>query len=248
MREVFQFKSDYRNYSSLDFRPRQSLDLLRQLEELELDSLPRFQIEPLPVERSLTGFHVAERNTLPFGDNAYLTPGIICLSSRAREALQSVIDGNGVYIPLESDIGDFVGFFPLTVRDASIFDVPRTDIRFWPDKDLKAFRSGNGKVCFQPDQLETLPPVFRVMNRRGPILVTEEFMNVVRSEGLTGFACEQIYPPPDPEIERRKYLQKRQQEKCRGIPPQTRIETSRGRESKEKETENQKATEENPNE
>ncbi|MGI9455648.1 MAG: imm11 family protein, partial [Aeoliella sp.] len=95
----------------------------------------------------------------------------------------------------------------------TILDMERSDIRYYPNGWLRQFRTTHKRLYFLEEELDGLPPIFRLNDRYGAILVTEEFVDIVERDRLTGMSCDLVWPQSDPEVERQKYLEKRRRKK-----------------------------------
>ncbi len=64
------------------------------------------------------------------------------------------------------------------------------------------------RYAFHEARLEGLS-IFKVPELLLPVFATDVFVRHVHESGLTGFYFRCVWPPPDPETERRKFLETR---------------------------------------
>lgn len=140
------------------------------------------------------------------------------LSKRALDSLHDLIQPYVEFLPLTSAAGEFTAFKVL--REVDALDRERSEIEWFPQlkreigkprqaRAIKRFAFHEGALA--DEVLFQLPE----MSAHTHIFVTQEFINCVDKNGLTGFRFTDVWPPADPAIERQKYLAKRQKKNRR---------------------------------
>jgi hypothetical protein len=150
-----------------------------------LDGTPRQEgWQPLPVTR-LTASDLGE----PWSeaDFPWLGPHVLVLRERAVAALGPALRSCGELLPLSCPDAELWLFHPLTVADA-LDEQASAIVRFADGGILTVER-----YAFHPDKVPGVP-VFKVPQlMRGPLFVTDSFVEQVRASNLTGFGCSAVW-------------------------------------------------------
>lgn len=141
---------------------------------------------PLPVERD---YSVKGNMTKPLGDrvgiDAYVDPMV--LSRRALEVLLPHIGDLGQVLPLAFEEAEYSFFNVTNVVDA--LDEPHTEISRFPSGRISKIE----RYAFRPEAVRD-QWLFKIPQRRGGFLfVTDRFVDLVKSSGLTGFKFKPVW-------------------------------------------------------
>ncbi|CRK57549.1 hypothetical protein [Alloactinosynnema sp. L-07] len=149
-----------------------------------LDGTPRQAAwRPVPVARLAvedTGEPRAE------ADLPWLGGHVLVLRPRAVAALRPLLEACGELLPLACPDADLWLFNALTVTDA--LDESASEIVRFDDGEILAVE----RYAFHPERISA--PVFKVPQLlRGPLFVTDDFIDLVAAAELTGFGFSQVW-------------------------------------------------------
>ena len=135
---------------------------------------------PLPVMRD---YSVKDNMTKPLGDrvgiDAYVDPMV--LSRHALDVLLPHIGDLGQVLPLEFEEAEYSFFNVTNVVDA--LDEEASELDYFPDGGIYRVL----RYVFKPEAVRD-QWLFKIPQRKsGPVLVTDRFVDLVKSSGLTGF-------------------------------------------------------------
>lgn len=216
MKKVFEIKDDFDRNCGLVYEFDDCVPSLSALEKIvstesklpeELEKILPIRVIQSPYDNTHDG-----SGDSPLGDINYLAPGLVCLNLVAYSALADKVKKFGRFLPLLMSGIELIAFYPTVVLQKEALDLSGSDISFYPDGRIRTYRNNHGCLYFQNEWLKNAPPIFR-LTKRGPILVTDLFVDVIQSLGLTGAKCEQLWPHTDIESDRLKYLVKRKRKK-----------------------------------
>lgn len=109
-------------------------------------------------------------------------------SNAAAKSLRDMLEPNGELLPVRSTVGKFFAFQSRTLVDGLIDPSKTTGDRMYPGSPI--FYNIE-KYAFRRLP-KIIPPIFRLRENPSPILVTLEFADRVRAEGLRGFDFRQL--------------------------------------------------------
>jgi hypothetical protein len=141
---------------------------------------------PLPVERD---YSVKDNMTKPLGDrvgiDAYVDPMV--LSRHALDVLLPHIGNLGQVLPLAFDEAEYAFFNVTNVVDA--LDESASELKYFPDGGFHRVL----RYAFKPDAVRD-QWLFKIPQQPGGFLfVTERFVELVKSSGLTGFKFKPVW-------------------------------------------------------
>jgi hypothetical protein len=118
--------------------------------------------------------------------------GDLPMTHAARERIGSYLEKYGEFLPLECDDGTFLTFHVTHFVDA--LDEHASDVLRSPDDPDVVLMIH--KHIFQPERL-TLDWMFKLPQSRGrgSFYVTDPFVNLIRTSGLTGLDFHRVWPP-----------------------------------------------------
>lgn len=118
----------------------------------------------------------------------YLTAGVPVFTPVALAALEDLLKPHGELLPLQSQDGAFYAYNVTAVVDA--LDISQSDIKFMEDCSRIVIVN---RYAFRQDQLTGIP-IFKVPQlRKGRVFVTDEFVQRVNDQGLTGFRFRHLW-------------------------------------------------------
>jgi hypothetical protein len=135
---------------------------------------------------------------LPSGRKSGDTPGdfgefsgLLIFSRRAQLALGDLLSKAGTFLPVTSQLGDFVGFRLDATLDA--LDEECASVNWSETVDhTQRWASSIYRYAFHTDSLSG-PSIFR-LSQHWQILVLRQFVETVRNAGLTGFRFCRVWP------------------------------------------------------
>lgn len=140
------------------------------------------------------------------------------LSKRAVDELRDLLDENGQLFQAPSREGKFFFYNVTTVIDA--LDTSRSEIEYFTQSPKyprpKRIHTVKRYEFFEAELKAAT--IFKVPQLWLELFVTDAFVQRVGESRLTGFDFHQVWPPPDPEIERRKFLEKRERKRMHKKP------------------------------
>jgi hypothetical protein len=124
-------------------------------------------------------------------DFPYCAGGALAMTSTAKMIIGSVLQRYGEFLPLSCQDGSFWAFHVTHFVDAldeNASDVERASGH--PDRII-----GIKRHAFRPERL-TADWMFKLpqFRGRGPTYVTDPFVNMIRTSGLTGLEFKRIWP------------------------------------------------------
>ena len=117
--------------------------------------------------------------------------GLMIFSLRARLALGTMLSEAGIFLPVTSKLGEFVGFRLDAVNDA--LDEERATVN-WSTNVARTYRyaSSISRYAFHTERLVNTP-FFRIPVH-WHLLVLHPFMQAARTAGLTGMTFCRVWP------------------------------------------------------
>jgi hypothetical protein len=182
--KIFDLACDLQRYASFLFRDVQES---AKWGDGWFEGTPRDGYYPTPIgKRNRTGDE-PRSDVLPDFTHIGLDP-IPTFSKRAVEALSSLLREHGelALIQIEEAV-EYFGFNPTTIVD--VLDEARSEV--------KRFRDGRVMSVERyvlVDSVASLPPIFKIpQTRRNTTYVNEEFVQLAKERGLTGFRFELLF-------------------------------------------------------
>jgi hypothetical protein len=122
-------------------------------------------------------------------DFPWLGEHVLILRPRAVAVLEPALRSCGELLPLTCPDAELWLFNALTVADA--LDEAASSIVRFDDGDIL----GVERYAFRPDRLPDAP-IFKVPQLlRGPLFLTDDFVEQIRAHHLTGFGCSAVWAP-----------------------------------------------------
>jgi hypothetical protein len=116
--------------------------------------------------------------------------GVLAFTQKALDALEDLLEPNGVILPLQMSGGSV--FVYMVTHKVDALDEDRCEItRFSTGRimDVQRFAFHAGSI--------TGAPIFKVLQLRSRVFVTEMFAERVNELGLTGFVLNQVWSDPE---------------------------------------------------
>ena len=202
---VFRMRSDIENYRSLTFR-----ELVEGV-PFDVSSTDELFYDACSIEATWKPRRVVYWNEdVPEGDFPSFEPMLV-FTRQALDALRDLLDPNGEFLPLESHVREFHAYKVLRFVDG--LDLEQSVIDWWPQlkkdagkprvvRDVKRFVFHDSAIADAT--------IFKVPQMSmSHVFVTDSFVQRVNDARLTGFLFHQLWPPPDPSLERQRFLDKR---------------------------------------
>lgn len=142
------------------------------------------------------------------------------LSERAYEALHKIIEPCVEFLPLTSYEGNYVTYRVLTVHDASVLDLTRSELKWDVPRSIVSTKEKTGifvnpsRPCscysfvdhfFYEEKIANTPIFHLREHSPAYTFVTDAVANCIKDNNLTGVKLCQVHPPQREELRRQAY-------------------------------------------
>ncbi len=187
--QVFELGFDHRHFSEFLYTNESDISKIQAL----YDGLTFAEVglNTIRVDPADEGFRDGEPNDRPFGNLSYLASGFAVFDRTAVETLNEILREGGELLPLESIVGEYYLFN--CTRFVDSLDRDRGEFKYFLDR--KRIRQVV-RWWFVPEKLKGVS-VFRAVDSRGSLLVTDLFMRRIEDAKLSGFLCPRLWGSSD---------------------------------------------------